>query len=89
MVESNYIRTKPYQVILDKAVRLIQTSKPAHKKVIERWIYLANRELHKKKYSEDIFRIAGASMAVKLAFIEKFGSFVIQDESIKLLSGDR
>ncbi len=93
MVENNYMRKKgkwvlkekkPYQIILDKAVRVIKTSKPAHKKIAERWICLANRELHKKKYSKDIFRIAGASTTVKHGFIEKFGSFIIREESIKL-----
>lgn len=70
------------KVVLDKAFKVIETSNPTHRATTERYISLVNRRLHKLK-DDDFWAIAGASLALKEAFIRKFGSFIPRSEAVE------
>ncbi len=77
---------KKTRKLLDRMARLINTSKKEQKEIVERYISLCNRELHKNK--KDVWGIAGASAAIRRGFCDKFGGyFNVQCEAIKFLEG--
>ncbi len=68
--------------IFDRMSRLIDTSEENHKLIIERYISLCNRELHKRTNSDSFFGIYGASLAIKQRFESKFGKFIPRYEGV-------
>jgi len=73
--------------LFEKMKRLIDTSSIEDKKIVERYLSLANREIH--TYSDiknpcNMFGIVGASMGLKCRFESKFGDFIWRENGIKL-----
>jgi hypothetical protein len=65
--------TERAKKILDRINRVIETSDHRHKAFAERYISLANRQLHKEK---DIWGVMGASQALLAKWEKKFGVFM-------------
>ena len=70
-------------IILKKIVRLIKSSKPEHERYAARYISLANRRLHSLSNDKTVWKIIGASTAIKNAWYEKFGFFVPEFKAIQ------
>ncbi len=68
------------RLILDKAVRMIETSDPKHKASLDRWLSLANAHLHK----DASWSVIGASMALQERYTEKFGQFTPRIKPVTL-----
>lgn len=59
--------------ILERMNSIIETSTLIHKAAAERYLSLANRQLHK---DEDRYGIMDASYALKSKWEDKFGPFI-------------
>lgn len=64
--------TERSKKILDSVNRVIETSNHKHRDFAERYISLANIQLHKEK---DIWPVIGASIALLKKWENKFGVF--------------
>ena len=73
--------TEKAKKILDSINRIIETSSVKHRKVVERYISLANRQLHKE---QDVWVVIGASLALQAKFEKKFGPFTPRHLHIKI-----
>ena len=67
--------------LLDKAFKVIKTSESSHSATTERYISLVNRRLHTFA-GDEVWSIAGASLALKQAFETKFGVFRVRSEAV-------
>ena len=70
--------------LLLKMKRLIDTSSLEDRTIVERYLSLANRQLHTFKDANYIFSVVGASMGLKCRFESKFGDFNCRENRIKL-----
>jgi hypothetical protein len=75
--------------LFEKMARLIDTAKPEHKRVVERYLSLCNKKLHndidKKNYEwNGIWGIIGGSMGIEERFKSVFGTF---NEQVKFIKG--
>lgn len=71
---------KNVKELLDKISRMIDTADEEHRDCIERYISLANRQLHQEK--DEVWGIVGASLALQRRWNDKFGVFIPRDEPV-------
>lgn len=71
---------KHIKELLDKISRMIDAADEQHKDCVERYISLANRQLHQEK--DEFWGIAGASLALQRRWEDKFGVFIPRDKPI-------
>lgn len=69
--------------LMDKMARMIDETPLEQKKVLERWLSLANRRLHEEFEKTGDWGIIGGSMALELNFEKRFGTFRAQEEAIR------
>jgi hypothetical protein len=89
----NWNMEKEHNALFEKMARLIDTAKPEHKSVVERYISLCNRKLHndleKHKLSKpQVWGLIGGSLGIESRFNGVFGVFNRRSEPIYIEVGE-